>query len=804
MRFRKLYHFLGGIQFALLLISSVALFVIAGTLIESSTQSHRYAAQFTYSNPIFGLLLWGFFINILFAATRRWPFKIKHVPFLITHLGLLMILAGALAKHYFGIQGTMSIMEGGGSQDIFENGTYALHIEKQGDQKPMRFEIKRNFLGNFDNKIANTPDGLRLYLVDYAPHSTERVASWIKGGYASILGLNPMPVHHIDENSADIPLSGKVRFQKNTTPWDLYALQTIEVESLLKRLYLQGAMVQFTDRSSGKLVKEISLSKAVKTATKLPGHGIVNLDLSMDFSPIEGFISPMLKVEFVNDSSTHNMSIPLYGANALINLNDQTFFLGSLPITVDIVRQPALAIIEDEHYDCHLVAFNASGKIWRQSFRNELPDTLIAYNDGFRGYSVKAHLPFAHIQEGRAQSEAALAYRLKKQLQHALDDGAALSPPLQLFQQACNKAKVGFIENCVNFLTAWDNTHSWLYPEHLPIHNDLAVVLKQINWENIPSGERQGCFWSAQLFALIEPQLQQGNDLLKVLRKSEWPLLASLEAQRSGEGPCSPEESESLLTLMTQQIFAAAELKQLENNAVEALSPERHARLLTAYLRAYGIHLKTISTQPSSDDEMQNLLNEYEHNLLGSSTEPVIIETLLLPIHQAATPGHKLEDNFPKIAFQARKGKRSQTFSLAYDRYGTGLKWPVLDGEYIVRFQPMFTEIPYRVRLRNARQINYANSNQAYSYESDLIITDRRSGLAVEKSISMNNVHETWDGYRFYLASIAPANEGSVKRVQIVVNYDPAKYWLTYPGACILSLGIILLFTLRPYRKNRS
>ena len=44
-----------------------------------------------------------------------------------------------------------------------------------------------------------------------------------------------------------------------------------------------------------------------------------------------------------------------------------------------------------------------------------------------------------------------------------------------------------------------------------------------------------------------------------------------------------------------------------------------------------------------------------------------------------------------------------------------------------------------------------------------------------------NPPHPQWPGH----ARVA---------LQIVVNYDPAKYWLTYPGAIILSLGILLLF----------
>ena len=106
------------------------------------------------------------------------------------------------------------------------------------------------------------------------------------------------------------------------------------------------------------------------------------------------------------------------------------------------------------------------------------------------------------------------------------------------------------------------------------------------------------------------------------------------------------------------------------------------------------------------------------------------------------------------------------------------------------------------MRLRNARQINYPNSSQPYSFESDLIIADIANHTAVEKTVSMNNVHETWDGYRFYLANITPGEETAVQRIQLVVNHDPAKYLLTYPGALIMTLGIVLLFWLRPYKKR--
>jgi cytochrome c biogenesis protein ResB len=123
-----------------------------------------------------------------------------------------------------------------------------------------------------------------------------------------------------------------------------------------------------------------------------------------------------------------------------------------------------------------------------------------------------------------------------------------------------------------------------------------------------------------------------------------------------------------------------------------------------------------------------------------------------------------------------------------------GIKWPNSDGSHLFRFQPFFSSIPYDVQLRRARQVSYPNSTQPYSYECDLIVYDKRRQTTSEETLSMNHVYETWDGYRFYLASLSPSDESKAKMVQLVVNLDPAKYFLTYPGGFVLSLGMLLLF----------
>jgi hypothetical protein len=160
----------------------------------------------------------------------------------------------------------------------------------------------------------------------------------------------------------------------------------------------------------------------------------------------------------------------------------------------------------------------------------------------------------------------------------------------------------------------------------------------------------------------------------------------------------------------------------------------------------------------------------------------------------------KIEENIPAVTVAVDHGGKREFIPLIYDKKATGLCWPCGNGEILLRYQPMVYQIPYHIRLRQARQVNYPNSTQPYSYEADLSVKDLRTGNVVEKTVSMNHVHETDDGYRFYLSSMYPPEEGSVKTIQIVANRDPAKYWMTYPGAVILTLGIVLLFWLRPYK----
>lgn len=745
----KIYHFLGGIYFAIMLIAAVTFFVIAGTFIESFTESHRYAALFTYSNPVFIGLLWGFFVNILFSSLRRWPFRMHHVPFLITHLGLLMILGGLLVKSYYGLQGSMSILEGSANDEIFIADTHAVRVDK-----------KKSHTKYYDLNLSCpedacvTDDGMKISIVEYAPNAFEVLETWIKGNKGYISGLKPFPVY--DWRNPIFPLvpSTKIKvLHPESLSWNVFAGETDDIEQLAKKIYLQE--MNITIKENQEMLFEGTLESFLASPIVLE-----NKILSGDFVW-------NLKEVFLNVSMTaknqmkETIRIDLLG-NDLLKNRSSTQHLGASSIKIDLKREPSLVFLKDSQGEVFLFVFGPQGQMEVKTFSSEKIKEYIAYERGFGGYAIQTHIPLNVVVNKNEKENGDELYAALNQVKPEV-----LVPPLLLLQEACEKCDENFAAVSQEFLETWNRNKGWLLSKDVESSPKLAHILQQLEWKNVPVRDRKSCFWLHTFFTTFDPLLLQGANFYDLLKEKGWPLFSRLDD--------SVDKAEQL-TAFTQQVFAIAD--QLPDvSDEEFMEKDLQKRLLSAYLRAYSIHLYNLTVSAPSE-----------------SREGVYLETPLTWEQVDAIPHKKLESNRSKVKLMLRKGKHAEFISLVYDSFGQDLKKPIFDGEYLIRYQPKFVKIPYSVRLREARQVNYANSSQPYSFESDLIIRDQEHEKVTEKTISMNNVYETWDGYRFYLSNILPSDGTSAKRIQVVVNYDPAKYWLTYPGAIILTLGIFLLF----------
>lgn len=170
--------FLGSVWFAILLILLTALFVIVGTFIESAYGSHGQASEKIYSHPLFLILLWGFFINILISLLSRFPLKKHHLPFVLAHIGLLMMISGALLKITFGFQGFIQMREGEKTTLAYRSNSEAVSIQPRGQDK-ISYPLK-------DFKI--------LARFDHGEMSQEL---WFKKEGVVLFGKRPLPLNQV-------------------------------------------------------------------------------------------------------------------------------------------------------------------------------------------------------------------------------------------------------------------------------------------------------------------------------------------------------------------------------------------------------------------------------------------------------------------------------------------------------------------------------------------------------------------------------------------------------------------------------
>jgi hypothetical protein len=114
--FWKTARFLGSLQFAISTGVIFTLAMIVGTCLES-WYSAKIAQQLVYYSWWFTALLGLLACAIFFAAIKKWPWKKHQIGFLITHVGLLTLLAGGVLNTFFGVDAAMVLVDSAQADD---------------------------------------------------------------------------------------------------------------------------------------------------------------------------------------------------------------------------------------------------------------------------------------------------------------------------------------------------------------------------------------------------------------------------------------------------------------------------------------------------------------------------------------------------------------------------------------------------------------------------------------------------------------------------------------------------------------
>ena len=105
-----LIHRLGSLNFALVLLATIALACAVATFAESGFNT-KIAHALIYKHPLFIVWLGALCLNLFAVTLTRWPWQKKHIGFVVTHYGIITLLVGAVIGMQTGFEGNVTLRQ---------------------------------------------------------------------------------------------------------------------------------------------------------------------------------------------------------------------------------------------------------------------------------------------------------------------------------------------------------------------------------------------------------------------------------------------------------------------------------------------------------------------------------------------------------------------------------------------------------------------------------------------------------------------------------------------------------------------
>jgi hypothetical protein len=103
---KKILKFLASLKLAVIVLVALATVIAAGTIVESRYDAQA-AAKLVYHTWFMYAIMGTLAVNLTAVMVDRWPWKTRHIPFILAHIGILILLLGAVITMEFGLDGTM-------------------------------------------------------------------------------------------------------------------------------------------------------------------------------------------------------------------------------------------------------------------------------------------------------------------------------------------------------------------------------------------------------------------------------------------------------------------------------------------------------------------------------------------------------------------------------------------------------------------------------------------------------------------------------------------------------------------------
>lgn len=159
----RVFRSLASLRLAVVLLAVLAVMSIAGTIAESKFDADT-ARTWIYEAPWFNLWLALLAANLACSALARWPWTRRHTGFLLTHLGIIVILVGALIGQIWGVEGTMTLFKNAPPDNALVMAERVLTIRDNDAQRGVMIRLGRRPLevGHRPLELWITPGGWNI------------------------------------------------------------------------------------------------------------------------------------------------------------------------------------------------------------------------------------------------------------------------------------------------------------------------------------------------------------------------------------------------------------------------------------------------------------------------------------------------------------------------------------------------------------------------------------------------------------------------------------------------------------------
>lgn len=174
MKPRKIIKAFASLKLAVVIVLALAGLSAWGTFVEAKYNDSAAAQRIVYHSPwMVGTMLM-LAVSLTAVMIDRWPWQRKHLGFVMAHIGILILMAGAVVTHELGVDGSISFGIGESARMIAVGETdFTVYSSLDGERYAKIFdrEVDFNRHAPKDGPLAvPLPEG-EITVTDYYPYA---------------------------------------------------------------------------------------------------------------------------------------------------------------------------------------------------------------------------------------------------------------------------------------------------------------------------------------------------------------------------------------------------------------------------------------------------------------------------------------------------------------------------------------------------------------------------------------------------------------------------------------------------------